>query len=429
MPVHKKIARIFTTPAKKIIKAIKKPISKITKSIAKGIARVGKSVMRGVSRITKKLGPMGMIALAVAMPYALSGLSGMIGQAGAMHPMYGMSKATGWLGSDNVFLKAIGTVGNNIRTGFTASTGKFAKGWKSITNSISEGFSNFSKGTGNIWKDISSGAKNLFNQARTTMKKFTPKFRAGQSGTVGVEGWGNPFGYADTATMTSQQAAGLIDAGTIQGSQLSGQTFGSPEGWFTKAGSSEADKIISQTINNAMQPRIDMLQGNTKKYFYDTWNDQVAKGINVNKQETFNSIISNKGTTLPTDFSTAYETNLANTGDYGYHAATKTYNFTGGSTYNNQLGSKYITKKGSSVASKIKKAAFGMADSLLTAPNYEIPEPVYEVGPQKDMTMNTQTGDYTGTDLKGAYGTNYFNAVFGNAAWEKLKNNYKYMNI
>ena len=54
---------------------------------------------------------------------------------------------------------------------------------------------------------------------------------------------------------------------------------------------------------------------------------------------------------------------------------------------------------------------------------------MYEVPVQKDMTMNTATSGASGTNLKGAYGTNYFNAVFGNAAWDKLKNSYKYMNI
>ena len=42
-----------------------------------------------------------------------------------------------------------------------------------------------------------------------------------------------------------------------------GQTLGSPEGWFTKAGSSEADKLITQTINNAMEPQINMLDKNS----------------------------------------------------------------------------------------------------------------------------------------------------------------------
>ena len=64
---------------KKATKVIKKPLSKITKGIARGIAKVGKSVMKGVGRLSKKLGPLGMIGLAVAMPYALSGLSSAIG--------------------------------------------------------------------------------------------------------------------------------------------------------------------------------------------------------------------------------------------------------------------------------------------------------------------------------------------------------------
>ena len=65
------VAKVF----KKVTRAVKKPVSKITKGIAKGIAKVGKSVMRGVAKLNKKLGPVGSIALAIAMPYALQGLS------------------------------------------------------------------------------------------------------------------------------------------------------------------------------------------------------------------------------------------------------------------------------------------------------------------------------------------------------------------
>ena len=64
---------------KKTKKAVTKPITKVFKGVARGIAKVGKAVMRGVSKISKKFGPLGMIAMAVAMPYAMSGLSSMIG--------------------------------------------------------------------------------------------------------------------------------------------------------------------------------------------------------------------------------------------------------------------------------------------------------------------------------------------------------------
>ena len=57
---------------KRTVKKVTKPITKITKGIAKGIAKVGKSVMKGVAKLNKKLGPLGSIAMAIAMPYALS---------------------------------------------------------------------------------------------------------------------------------------------------------------------------------------------------------------------------------------------------------------------------------------------------------------------------------------------------------------------
>ena len=83
------IARVF----KKATKAVTKPISKAFKGVAKGIMKVGKATMRGVAKLNKKLGPLGSIALAIAMPYALGGLSTM---------------TTAAMNSTNTFLRAIG---------------------------------------------------------------------------------------------------------------------------------------------------------------------------------------------------------------------------------------------------------------------------------------------------------------------------------
>ena len=109
---------------KKTVKKVTRPVSKVFKGVAKGIARVGKAVMKGVSKLGKKLGPLGMIGLAIALPAALGGLSGMIGTAGV--PQLGY-QATGWMGSQNVFLRSIGTVGNAIRPGYTATTGAIGR--------------------------------------------------------------------------------------------------------------------------------------------------------------------------------------------------------------------------------------------------------------------------------------------------------------
>ena len=107
---------------KKATKVIKKPISKITKGIARGIAKVGKSVMKGVAKLNKKLGPLGMIAMSIAMPYALGGLSNIIGHGGMA-----AGQASGLMGSQNLFLRSIGNVGNAIRTGYNVATGAISK--------------------------------------------------------------------------------------------------------------------------------------------------------------------------------------------------------------------------------------------------------------------------------------------------------------
>ena len=105
----------FSSFFKKVKKTIKKPLSKITKGIARGVAKVGKAVMKGVSKLSNKFGPLGMIGLAVAMPYALQGLNSWVGTAAMSghHPATGLMAKKGFLG-------AIGKVGNTIRTGLSS---------------------------------------------------------------------------------------------------------------------------------------------------------------------------------------------------------------------------------------------------------------------------------------------------------------------
>ena len=67
---------------KKTFKKVTKPLSKMTKGIARGIAKVGKAVMKGVAKLNSKFGPLGMIAMSIAMPYAMNGLSSWIGTVG-----------------------------------------------------------------------------------------------------------------------------------------------------------------------------------------------------------------------------------------------------------------------------------------------------------------------------------------------------------
>jgi uncharacterized lipoprotein YddW (UPF0748 family) len=76
------VVKKITKSVKKVAKKITKPITRVVKKIAKSVKKIGKSVMKGVAKISNKLGPLGMIALSIAMPYALGGLSSIIGTAG-----------------------------------------------------------------------------------------------------------------------------------------------------------------------------------------------------------------------------------------------------------------------------------------------------------------------------------------------------------
>ena len=126
------VSRVF----KKVKRAVTKPVSKAFKGVVKGIMKVGKATMRGVAKLNQKLGPLGSIALSIAMPYALGGLSKVIGT-GAMS---GIHPATGMMGSENLFIRSIGNIGNYIRTGYSQATMKVGKAFNSIKKKKKKGF-------------------------------------------------------------------------------------------------------------------------------------------------------------------------------------------------------------------------------------------------------------------------------------------------
>ncbi len=332
---------------KKATKVIKKPISKITKGIARGIAKVGKSVMKGVAKLNKKLGPLGSIALSIAMPYALGALGGgatggLIGR--SMIGPGGVPFKTGLMGSENLFLRSIGNVGNAIRTGYNVATGAISKAASGITKSITKAFTKMSGGKGNgLWSKISNGAKNLFTRARDTVKKYSPKFRAGQSGTVDVMGYGGPPGTTGNITqMTSEQAASLLKSGTIDSSQISNQVLGSAEGYFTRAGSSEADKLITETLNKTFDDTIGKNLSSNALTHMDNL-ATISDGTFANKFDMWDSMSKNKDlwNQLQQDGSIAYDFDFAKSGDYTLGSARDrvagNYNFNGNATLDNTV--------------------------------------------------------------------------------------------
>ena len=410
---------------KKTIKRVTRPVSKVFKGVAKGIAKVGKAVMRGVAKVSKKFGPLGMIAMAIAMPYAMGGLSNLIGHGGMA-----AGQASGWMGSQNVFLRAVGNIGNSIRTGYQVGSGKLGKGFAkvgekfsaigdSITNTITKTFQKFSGGgTGeNFWTRISKGAKNLFNSAKSVVSG-QPKV-----GTTGVKNWGNPFGYADTAKMTSQQAVGLLESGAIEGAQLSGQTLG----YATQS----ADRLVTETINKAAEKQISQLSPNAMRHYNDLTNAYKSNGTLINKQQALDSVLESQGTSYQgiTDFDGVYNTDFGMTRDYkiaGPNLPTNdpsSYTFTGGETFDNPVAKNFKYKD------RIKKSTYKWAKDSLLKPVEWAPLKEYEFQPTAAAEWADSSGAaLSSTDIKGATGSSSYANVFGDAAWEKLKAYHKHMN-
>ena len=366
-----------------------------------------------------------MIAMSIAMPYALGGLSSMVGTMGV--PQLGIAN-TGLLGSSNAFLRAVGTVGNQIRTGYqtigniagkvTSKVGeKLSTMGNSITNTITKTFQKFGGNASgdNFWTRISKGAKNLFNSAKSVV--------TGQQkvGTTGVKDWGNPFGYADTSQMTSRQAVGLLESGAIEGSQLSGQTLG--------FATNTSDKLITETINKASQNTVNMLDKNSLRYY----NDLKGTGQFTNNQEILDVVLENQGTRYQglTDFDGVYNTDLTKTGDYKIGTtqpgkATE-YSFTGDSTFDNPVSNKLKVKE--KIKKVAKKKALGIVKNYLFAPSEIIEPEAYQFQPTAAAESNENIGAaLSSTDVKGSSGSSSYANVFGTEAWEKLKNYHRNMN-
>ena len=404
---------------KKVTKAVKKPVSKITKGIAKGIAKVGKAVIRGVAKINKKLGPLGTIALSMAMPYALSGLS-----AGFTN-----MAATQGTGVFNTFVRSIGQMGVNVGKGFNAISGQISKGMSNITSRITKSFSNIGKGN-NIFSRISNGVKNLYTKAKTNFgNTFGKKATAGK-----VEVFGD---YGEVINMDVTKAADALTRGTIDASQLGTQTAGSQSGWFTKSLTSSqksAQELVTKTINDSYADTLGGYSKDAMRFFTDVKKQAIAEGTYINdyqvgellKNNGLNQNVAYKGMATDFDEGTRFlESNfdIANSKNYKSLGDGKGYEFTGNEMFKTPKGTSTISKK-------LKDVALSKADSLLG--NYkkldELPAP-YMIAANQDMTMETSTTGTGGTNIEGSGGGTLIANAYGNDVANDYMNYYKKMNI
>ena len=418
----------FSKIWKTVKKSAKKPLSKIFKGVAKGIAKVGKAVMRGVNYVNKKLGPLGSIALAMAMPYALSGLSTMT---------TGL-QATQGTGAWSTFLRSAGQVGNSFRTGYRATTGAMSNVFNSISKSIAKTFQSFAgKGTkvGNYWTKISKGAKNLY---RSSQQNFAKAFgKKGVAGSVDITGQmaTGPSSWNNTLinkSMTTNQAASALQAGVIEGSQLQGQSLGTQSGgWWTQELSKAQvgnQRLITNTINDAWSQN-NILSKNALRYKNDLVTRAKDMGSYINDQQIGDIMLENGATStdlfnsvggennyLDFDLSTSKDYSLRQVGGGGQG----TYEFNGDGSFKEKIAKDSWKKKA-------KKLAFSKADSLLSAEpdNHDV---VYAVDNNSNLYTDSQT-NYDASQIVGSSGGSLFAKVFGEANAKNIENSYKNMNI
>ena len=404
---------------KKVTKAVKKPVSKITKGIAKGIAKVGKAVIRGVAKINKKLGPLGTIALSMAMPYALSGL----GQG------FANMAATQGTGPFSTFIKSIGQMGVNAGNKFNAISGQISKGFSNITGRITKSFSNIGKGN-NIFSRISNGVKNLYNNVKTSFgNTFGKKATAGK-----VEVFS---GTADgPMLMDVTKAAEGLQSGAIKSYQLGEQTAASKSGWFTKSlteSQLQSQQVITDAINKSYADTLGGYSKDAMRFFTDVKKQAIAEGTYINdyqvgellKNNGLNQNVAYKGITTDFDEGTRFlESNfdIANSKNYKVLGDGKGYEFTGNEMFKTHKGTSTITKK-------LKDVALSKADSLLG--NYKKLDEIepYVFPGYEDMTMETAMTGTGGTNIEGSGGGTLIANAYGNEVANDYMNYYKKMNI
>lgn len=415
--------------AKKIVKKVTKPITKIVKKTVKKVKKIGKAVMKGVSKITNKLGPVGMIALSIAMPYALAGLS---------------TATTAAMSSSNVFLRAVGTVGNQIRLGYQAFNTGMSIAKKSITDVIGKTFQKFApKGGTNIFSRISDGAKRLYNATKEKLKSVSPKFKTAKTGQSEVFGLGQAA--EGPMLMDNTLVADKLKSGVLEAGQVNMKSLTESGGWFTRTNAAgvQADTIVSDVINDAYKTRLDGFGTNAKRMFTDIKNKALEMDTYINDEQIGSFVESNQAASSyrndimeyagDMDYTGSQKfqikteiPDLAQTGDYTLGTARDrvagTYNFTGNETFGKQPATKNFFQKN---AKKLKDLTKSILAPSGDAPQAQGDIPLTLDTSKIDMAMST----YSGTDQEGSQGGSLVAKVYGQDAANRLLSYHQNMNL
>jgi hypothetical protein len=411
---------------KKTVKKVTKPITKIVKKTVKKVKKIGKAVMKGVSKISNKLGPVGMIALSIAMPYALTGLSNFTNFAQA------------YSGVGQTFLNAVGTVGNQIRLGYRAFNTAMSAGKKSITDIIGKTFEKFApKGGTNIFSRISDGAKRLYTAAKEKLKSVSPKFGKAKEGMSEVFGTGystdGPMLMSNT-DLASKMTLPITDPNYISAGQVNMKSLTESGGWFTRTNAAgvQADTIVSDVINDAYKTRLDGFGTNAKRMFTDIKNKALEMDTYINDEQIGSFVENSKAATsyrtenVLNYTGSASDVNrfqikteipdLGATGDYKLFNPNEpnSYVFNGNETFGKQPATKNFLQKN---AKKLKDLTKSILAPKGDTPIEQAALPLNLDTSKVDMSMST----YEGTDQQASQGGSLVAAVYGQDSANMLK--------
>ena len=377
---------------KKTVGKVMKPITKVFKGVAKGIAKVGKNVWNGIKtlggkafaaygKLSQKLGPIGMIAMSMAMPYLLGGFSGI---GGGLWTNFGTGMKS-LQASTNPFFKVMGYAGKGVY-----NAGNFVGGTtRGISQTISKTFEGFA-GTGG---SVGQGFKNLW--------QGTSEVLSGQAG---------------MGTMKYVDASMLTKAVGVPGKNMAGvmKAVYNPKTLIQTGGVSlgnvnVANKFAMDSIRQAMSGKIGALSGDSQKYIRTVSNrfgidDKTAynyvhnNGVGLDGKLDFSLSPDWKEGLKPNEFNFTGE-NLNKTSDLwklqtkgGYHYKQKTE----GDIFETEQS---LLGKGNS---KLDKAANSLMDHMLG--NNEVQGIDYNIN--DDISRDYANVQYGGTSMtygKGQY--------------------------
>ena len=362
----KNVAKKVTSPITKIIRKTSKAIANVGKNMWNGIKQVGGKALSAYMKFSERIGPVGQIGMAIAMPYLMSGFTGM---AGGLWTNFGAKTAT-WAGqANNPFLNVLGKVGTGIYKGANFTKGTF----KGISDTIAATFKGFA-GTKDAVTGVRSGGS--ISQGFKNFFQGTGEVLSGKAGMGTIQ-----YGQVGSAAQSKKifDAMGqTIDVDTRVLARIK-----NTGGYITQTGgvglgnANVANKFAFESINNTMA-KSGLLEGLSKdsiKYMNS------LEQFGIDKRSAYEYVrLNGVGADGTLDF--------AKSADFSFVAPTGGYEYTG-KNFANTIKQFDVTAATQAYAPKVKGDVFKTKDVLLGKSNTSL----FQRGKDAAMALFTSGND------------------------------------